>query len=112
MHLQETGLRAEGKITGFERRDSGSNIQYAVVRFAGQDGGDVFFTESTGSSHPRYKIGDDVHVLYLAQDPAGSAMVDSGGWRNWVWSGLLAGGGMLLLIGAGMAWRSTRQAAT
>ena len=109
MHLQENGLRAEGEITGFEKADGGGNIYYAIVRFAGEDGNDVHFTESAGSSHPKYKTGDDVHVLYLAQDPAGSAIIDSGGWRNWIWTGLMAGGGMLLLAGAALAWRSTRK---
>ncbi len=109
--LQQSGLRAEGQITGFDSRTGdGNTIYHAIIRFNEPDGGAVHFTDAVGSSHPRHKTGDAVRVLYLKDDPAGSAMIDSGGWRNWIWTALMAATGVLLMIGAAGAWRSRRTA--
>lgn len=105
--LQENGRPAAGYITGFESRTSdNSTVYHAIVRFDGPDGRPVHFTDAAGSSHPRQKAGDTVRVLYLNDDPAGSALVDRGSWLNWIGTGLMAGMGTLLLIGAGLSWRS------
>lgn len=113
MTLHESGLRTDGQITGFDSRTSdGNTVYHAIVRFSDADGRAVHFTDSAGSSHPRRKTGDGVRVLYLKDDPSGSAMIDHGGWRNWIWTALMAAMGSLLVIGAVASWRSYRAAQT
>ena len=113
MTLHESGLRTDGQITGFDSRTSdGNTVYHAIVRFSDADGRAVHFTDSAGSSHPRRKTGDAVRVLYLKDDPSGSAMIDHGGWRNWIWTALMAAMGSLLVIGAAASWRSYRAAQT
>ncbi len=93
------GIKAEGKVTGFESKDSDDSIVYhAIVEFTDQSGNSVKFQDSVGSSHPSFKRGDAVSVLYLPETPS-AAMVDRGIF-NWVLSGGLILGAALFLWGA------------
>lgn len=97
----ETGLRASGEIVGREYKRSSGDSQgtySAVVRFVDQNGKRHKFTEKHGSSHPTFRKGDAVEVIYNADDPK-DAIVDHGLW-NWLLSGGLGLAAALILWGA------------
>lgn len=108
------GIKAEGKVTGFQSKDSDDSVVYhAIIEFTDQSGNSVKFQDSVGSSDPGFKRGDKVTVLYLPEKPA-AAMVDRGIF-NWALSLGLGFGALLLLWGALASFRlaaSVRSGAT
>ncbi|MBI1215060.1 MAG: DUF3592 domain-containing protein [Alphaproteobacteria bacterium] len=101
--LEKHGLRAPGEVVRLESRRSGSDNSlsyYPIVDFTPDGGGAaVEFKGNMGSNPPSYESGEKVTVLYLDDDPKGSAMIDSG-WKNWIIPGILGVfGALMLLIG-------------
>lgn len=97
----ETGLRASGEIVGrkYNRSSGDSQGTYsAIVAFKDTSGRRHKFTERHGSSHPTFKKGDAVEVIYNADDPM-DAIVDHGLW-NWLLSVCLGLGALLMIWGA------------
>ncbi|TAL30610.1 MAG: DUF3592 domain-containing protein [Alphaproteobacteria bacterium] len=97
--LTEHGTRAEGKVVALEtsRNSDGDTSYYPVVEFRDDKGRNVRFRDGFGSSHPSYRTGDDVTVLYLPDMPQPSAVIDRG-WMNWLLPGGLGGVGVLFLL--------------
>lgn len=54
-----------------------SQLLQPVIGFVTAQGDEVEFIGGPPSSPPRYRIGDTVPIRYLADDPAGSARVES-----------------------------------
>jgi len=103
-HLEAMGLRAPGRVVEMTLSSSNSSsTYYPVVRFADGTGAEHQFKGHTGSNPPSYHVGEDVTVLYLAEDAEHSAIIDSG-WMNWLPS-LICGGIGLLLLWGGLAAR-------
>lgn len=98
----ENGLRAPGEIVGRKyNRPSSSDSQgtySAIVEFYDEAGQRYKFTEKHGSSHPTFKKGDRVTVVYMPDNPH-DAIVDQGLW-NWLLSGCLGLGALLMIWGA------------
>ncbi len=98
----EIGLRARGEIVGRKyNRPSSSDSQgtySAIVEFDDGTGRRYKFTEKHGSSHPTFKKGDAVTVIYMPDNPQ-DAIIDHGIW-NWLLSGGLGLGALLLIWGA------------
>lgn len=106
----ENGVRTEGEVVRIESRyDSSSEgsgyTYYAVVEFKGERGRRIEFRDSVGSSHPIHKRGDAVDVIYNPDKPS-DAIIDRG-WMNWLLSGGLALGGLVLLWACFHAFRRT-----
>ncbi len=98
------GIKAEGKVTGFQSKDSDdSTVYHAIIEFNDQSGNSVKFQDSVGSSHPGFKRGDQVSVLYLPEKPT-AAMVDRGIF-NWTLSSGLILGALLFLWGSLASFR-------
>jgi hypothetical protein len=93
--LETQGLRAPGSVVRLEEsRDSDGSTYHPIVRFGA--GGGMEFRDSMGSNPPVYREGEDVTVLYLAEDPEKSAVIDRGAW-NWAVPGGLAAAGLVFL---------------
>jgi hypothetical protein len=95
--LESTGLRTAGEVVRLQDEDSdGSRVYHAVVRFRTEKNVPVEFKDSVGSNPPRYRPGDKVAVLYLADNPR-EAMIDRGVF-NWAIPALL------FLVAACVIW--------
>ncbi|MCB1592054.1 MAG: DUF3592 domain-containing protein [Alphaproteobacteria bacterium] len=103
------GISVRGEVTGLRsKRSDDSTVYHALVKFTDKEGKERRFEDSVGSSHPSYKQGDDVAVLYLPDSP-GDAIIDRGIW-NWTLSGLLAAGAFFLLWAALASFRTVARA--
>ncbi len=110
--LESVGLRAQGEVVRLKAESgSGSHATYyPIVRVLLSNNSYFEFKDSIGSNPPGYRRGDQVTVLYLANDPQGSAMIDRGVYRNWaipVVVFLFGGIAMLILV----SLRRSRQSA-
>ncbi|MCB1681646.1 MAG: DUF3592 domain-containing protein [Alphaproteobacteria bacterium] len=104
----ESGVKAQGKVTGFESSRSDDSVVYhAVIEFKDVSGKRVTFQDSVGASTPVFERGDVVTVVYLP-DKSSSAMIDRGIY-NWALSGGLLAGALLMLW---IAFSSFRLAAS
>ncbi|MEZ0224960.1 MAG: DUF3592 domain-containing protein [Alphaproteobacteria bacterium] len=110
--LTDHGTRAAGRVVSMESsRDSDGDIAYyPVVEFTDGKSRTVRFKDHFGSSHPSYRTGDDVKVLYLEDMPQPTAVIDRG-WMNWLLPGGLGGVGVLFLAMAFSMMRYRDQAA-
>jgi hypothetical protein len=83
-HLEAAGLRAQGVVVRLkEESDSGRSSYYAIVKYKTDRNETVEFKDNVGSNPPGHRRGDQVTVLYLADNPQQEAMVDRGIWWNW-----------------------------
>jgi Protein of unknown function (DUF3592) len=98
--LESAGLRAQGQVVRLKSESgSGSHGNYtyhAIVRFRTDNNVTVEFKDSVGSNPPSYRPGDQVTVLYNADDPRRDAIIDRGRFWNWAIPGLLLVGAALL----------------
>ena len=111
--LEAVGLRAQGQVVRLasERGSDGSSY-HAVVRFRTGQNTVIEFTDSFGSNPPSHRVGDQVTVLYLADDPRRGAIVDRGRFWNWAIPALLlVGAGLLSWLLLAMLRGSRRDAA-
>jgi hypothetical protein len=96
--LEIAGLHAPGKVLELVSRSNGRSgfTYHAVVRFTTASGTSIQFEDGVGTSPPEYHVGDDVQVLYLANAPPSSAVIDRdiGNWALPVGFGLA---GMVLV---------------
>jgi hypothetical protein len=58
--------------------DSDGDSAHAVISFADASGHTVQFTDAVAQNPPEFHSGDAVNVIYLANDPEKSAIVDRG----------------------------------
>ena len=100
IEFTQEGVVTTGKVVDMKRnRSSDSSDTYsAIVRFNDHQGQSYKFKDSVGSSHPSFKTGDEVSVMYLPEDPD-HAMIDRGIW-NWGLSAGLWAGTLLFLWSA------------
>ncbi len=86
-HLELAGLRAQGEVVRLKEESSSGNgghySYYPIVRVRLSKNSYFEFKDSVGSNPPSYRRGDTVSVLYLAEDPQRSAMIDRGTYWNW-----------------------------
>ena len=97
-----------GLVVDMESSTSdGSTVYYPIVKYRYPvTGEDVQFRHQVGSSHPSWKRGDKVTVLYDTNDK-NNALIDDG-WFNWFGPGLLLViGGVFLSIGYFMVKKSS-----
>jgi len=110
--LEATGLRANGEVIDLRSGSGRGSGYHAVVRFRTAQNTRVQFQDEIGSSPPRFRVGDKVTVLYLADDPRGAAIVDRGRFWNWAIPGILMFVSVLALwlafVLLRMGWRATR----
>lgn len=110
-HLVQHGVRAPGTIVTMEFSGSSGNSKgtyHAVVSFAAQDGASYQFKDKSGTNPPMYQAGDAVTVLYLADTPQKSAIIDHGIW-NWVIAVALCSFGIVMVWGAFVMYRTPRE---
>ncbi len=105
-NLEQNGLRATGHIVRMEQSathdGNGTHYTYCpVAAFATADGRQVSFRDRWCSNPPSGKIGDAVTVIYLAEDPSGTAMINRAARQNWIVPGALGLFGLFMLF-AGM----------
>jgi len=83
--LKSAGLRAQGEVVRLKQESGsgGHSTYYPVVRVRLSNNSYFEFKDSIGSNPPGYRRGDQVTVLYLANDPQRSAMIDRGVYWNW-----------------------------
>lgn len=99
--ISANGVRTSGEIVRIDSEynssaDSSGYTYYGVVAYRTDSGVEIEFRDNVGSSHPSFKTGDQVDVMYNPQEPQ-DAIVDRG-LLNWLPSvGLCLGGGLLLL---------------
>ena len=108
--LEAEGLRTSGVVVSFEESyDSESGTTYyPVVEYQTRQNRKIKFKDNVGSSHPSLSRGDDVEVLYLADDPKGSAIIDRGAW-NWLPALLVGGFGCILFLVSLSLFKGLRQ---
>ena len=109
--LESVGLRAQGEVVRLKQEsgNGGHSSYYPVVRVHVSSNTYFEFKDSVGSNPPGYRRGDQVTVLYLADDPQRSAMIDRGVYWNWaipVVVFLFAGIAVLILVGMSRSRRS------
>jgi Protein of unknown function (DUF3592) len=97
--LEANGLRADGRVVSL-RSEAGSggrgSSYFPIVRYRTEQNAQVEFKDAIGSDPPRYRVGDEVTVLYLANDP-NEAIIDRGVLWNWAIPALLLIGAALLI---------------
>ncbi|MET0985234.1 MAG: DUF3592 domain-containing protein [Steroidobacteraceae bacterium] len=87
--LKSTGVRTAGGVVALEAStDSDSTTYRPIVEFNTAGNVVVRFKDRVGSNPPSHRTGDAVAVLYAADAPQATAMIDRGVW-NWVIPGLL-----------------------
>tara|TARA_B100001093_G_scaffold498878_1_gene547510 strand:- start:142 stop:810 length:669 start_codon:yes stop_codon:yes gene_type:complete len=59
-------------VTLRESISDGSTYYYPDFKFVDQKGIERFIHSSTGSNPPSYRIGDEIEVLYMQEDPNGA----------------------------------------
>lgn len=96
--LAITGTSTRGIVTEIVK-EGGNQIN--VVHFRDKDGKAVRFENKSRFDLPSHEEGDEVGVLYMESDPAGTAAIDYG-WNAWLVPGLLAAFGLFTLL-AGLA---------
>ncbi|MBK4715754.1 MULTISPECIES: DUF3592 domain-containing protein [Tenebrionibacter/Tenebrionicola group] len=94
--FEDNALRTTGKVIdlGLDRSE-GRRIWYPVVSFHDQYGRQQEFTSSIGSSGYRSMLGQNIEVLYLAQEPQNARIR---GYEGQYISSLVAG-----ILGVGLA---------
>lgn len=103
------GVAATGTVVGYDESDSdGSTTYSSIVEFKTADGDTITFDDTSVSSNPpRHNIGQQVGVLYLADQPE-KAVIRDPFW--WIIPALLTAVSLLSLpIGFFLAWRSYRK---
>ena len=85
VRLQSAGVRAEGQVVSLKAESSqgGSYSYYPIVRYRTSSNLTFEFKDNIGSNPPRYRAGDKVTVLYLADSPRTQVMIDRGPFWNW-----------------------------
>jgi Protein of unknown function (DUF3592) len=105
--LQSAGLRAPGEVVRLKGEHGSNNgtTYYPIVR-AHPSGNSYFeFKDSVGTNPPSYRTGDKVTVLYLADDPSRSAIIDRGAFWNWTIPVVIfLFAAVIVLILAGAQW--------
>ncbi|HUE10217.1 MAG TPA: DUF3592 domain-containing protein, partial [Steroidobacteraceae bacterium] len=99
--LEIAGLRAPGKVLQLVSRPAsrGGSTYHPVVRFTTASGTPVQFEDGVGTNPPQYSVGNDVQVLYLAEAPTSSAIINRG-IGNWALSiGFGLAGAALIALG-------------
>lgn len=101
--LDDHGLKAEGTVVRLEEsRSNNSTSYYPVVRFENNLGHSVEFKDRAGSSPPLYRSGEKVQVLYLEDNPKGSAAIDKGIFNWGIPLALLLFGTLLGIVSLGL----------
>jgi len=102
------GVVTTGTVVDYEENDN-EGVSYAsIIDFETADGDKVRFTDSSVSSNPpRHVIGQEVGVIYMADDPERAVVRDIFWW--FIPALLLLVAGFAALIGYGLAWRAYRQ---
>lgn len=96
--FERQALKAEGQVVRLitERSDD-STMYYPLISYITHSGAVVEFKDNVGGSSPSLQEGDSVAVLYVADDPRG-AIVDRGWFNQAPGIGLMAVGGLFLLL--------------
>ena len=103
-----------GVVTGFNSKTSSSDsgtttTYYPIVEYTpSTKEQSIRFEHDVGSSHPGYHRGDEVKVLYVADNPR-EAIIDEG-WMNYFGPLLLfAIGSIFALVGASVIMKQRKQ---
>ncbi len=97
-HLVSAGVRCSGIVTEVETVSGSDNDTYrAIVEATLPNGETLLFHDKVSTKPALYHVGEQVVVLYLADDPIRSAVIDRGKWK-WLVPFLL------LVIGGGLLW--------
>jgi hypothetical protein len=99
----------QGKVVSMESSTSdGSTVYYPIVRYTfPQSNQSVKFKHNVGSSHPSWRTGETVTVLFNPADK-NDAMIE-GGWMNWLGPGVLTGlGTIFFFVGLSVSRRQKR----
>lgn len=96
-----------------KNRMSCSTVYAPLVRFTTADGREIEYQSSTATSPPSHRVGDQVEVLYLPDDPY-RARVDS--WVDLWLAPTIVGGiggifGIVAVALAGIGWAVSRPSA-
>jgi len=113
------GVVTTGTVVDYEENNN-EGVSYAsIIDFETADGDKVRFTDtsdgdkvrftdtSVSSNPPRHVIGQEVGVIYMADDPERAVVRDVFWW--FIPALLLLVAGLAALIGYGLAWRAYRQ---
>lgn len=102
------GVVTTGTVVDYEENNN-EGVSYAsIIDFETADGDKVRFTDTSVSSNPpRHVIGQEVGVIYMADDPERAVVRDIFWW--FIPALLLLVAGLAALIGYGLAWRAYRQ---
>jgi hypothetical protein len=116
MEFIQSASVAYGTVVGFNSKTSTSDngtttTYYPIVEYTPQSQErEIRFEHDIGSSHPGYSRGDEVKVLYAANDP-NEAIIDEG-WMNYFGPLLmLAIGSIFALVGISVIIRQRKQKA-
>jgi len=84
-HLTENGLHTEATVTSLESSSNSkrSSSLHPVLTFQDMNGKTFTFHSGYGGNLFDYKVGDKTQILYLAENPQGSAEIDLGP-LNWI----------------------------
>ena len=101
--------KAEGQVVDLiSYRSDKSTMYKPLVQFQTEDGREVSFSGSTGSSSPSYNRGDKVPVLYDRATPE-NAQIDSFMERDFVVAMLLGMGLVFSSVGGGLLAHQIKQ---
>ena len=120
--LEATGIRTRGEIVDFQPTWTSSSTggqsshYFPIVKFRTQDNREIKFKASTSKYLSAFLFDPEVTVLYSADDPRGSAMIDLGLFLNWaipaltLLAGLFATGMTILRMRGGSTDATTEPA--
>jgi hypothetical protein len=82
--FQDRAVKTTGTVVELAESESDGDVLYKpVVSFSDQQGGEHRFTSSFASRPPRYRVGEQVDVLYDPDDPSDASL----GAAPMVWAG-------------------------
>lgn len=113
----QSAITGNGTVVGFNSKTSTSDgktttTYYPQVKYLPNSSSQtITFEHDVGSSHPSYRTGDSVVVLYSPEDP-NEAIIDEG-WMNYFGPILMLGIGVIFaLVGGSLIIKQRKQKAS
>lgn len=78
--LHDSGTATSGQVVENKRYSGESSTYAAIVAYQTEDGRTIKFEDIVSSSPPKYRVGDEVKVLYMPEAPDNAVIYNAQWW--------------------------------